>query len=115
MQTLSWLHKLINYIGKHMNTFTTLLDIRNDIADSFTAIGMDKWAERLVIGSEYNKMSRAIEAYLGIDIQTEHDMPETLEQMKAWYSTSEGLTWVFNEAVTEHGIPVTLIDETIAA
>ena len=98
-----------------METFTTLLDIRNDIAYSFTAIGMDKWADRLVIGSEYNKMSRAIEAYLGIDMDTEHDMPETLEQMKAWYSTSEGLIWVFNDAVVEHSIPVTLIDETMAA
>ena len=42
-------------------------------------------------------------------------MPETLEQMKAWYSESDSLIWVFNEAVREHGIPVTLIDETIAA
>ena len=116
MHTLSWLHKLINnYIGKHMSTFTTLLDIRNDIADSLHTVGLDNWAERLVIGSEYNSMSRAIEAYLGIDKDTEHDMPETLEQMRTWYSASEGLTWVFNDAVKEHGIPVTLIDETIAA
>jgi len=48
-------------------------------------------------------------------MDTEHDMPETLEQLKAWYSTSEGLTGIFNDAVKEHGIPVTLIDETIAA
>ena len=104
-----------NYIGKHMSTFTTLLDMRHDIAFEINATGLDNWSQRLVIGSEYNKMSRAIEAYLGIDKDTEHDMPETLEQMKAWYSESDGLTWVFNEAVREHGIPVTLIDETIAA
>jgi hypothetical protein len=43
-------------------------------------------------------------------------MPETLEQMKeSWYSESDKLIWVFNDAVREHGIPVTLIDETIAA
>jgi hypothetical protein len=59
-------------------------------------------------------MSRAIEAYLGIDMDTEHDMPETLEQMKEWFSTSQGLIWCFNDAVEEYGIPVTLIDETIA-
>ncbi len=98
-----------------MSTFTTLLDIRNDIAVEINATGLDNWAERLVIGSEYNKMSRAIEAYLGIDTDTEHDMPETLEQMKEWFSTSRGLIWCFNDAVEEYGIPVTLIDETIAA
>ena len=98
-----------------MSTFTTLLDIRNDIAVEINATGLDNWAERLVRGSEYNKMSRAIEAYLGIDVDTEHDMPETLEQLKAWHAESEGLTWVFNDAIKKHGIPVTPIDETIAA
>ena len=98
-----------------MSTFTTLLDLRNEIGDQICATRLENWAERLHIGSEYNKMSRAIEAYLGIDMDTEHDMPETLEQMKEWYSESEGLAGIFNEAVKEHGIPVTLIDETIAA
>ena len=98
-----------------MSTFTTLLDIRNDIAAEINATGLDNWPQRLVIGSEYNSMSRAIEAYLGIDKDTEHDMPETLEQMKTWYSASEGLAWLFNDAVREFNIPVTLIDETIAA
>jgi len=98
-----------------MNTFTTLLDIRNDIAAEINATGLDNWAERLVIGSEYNKMSRAIEAYLGIHMDTEHDMPETLEQMREWFSTSQSLIWIFNDAVEEYGIPVAPIDETIAA
>ena len=115
MQTLLWLHKLINYIGKHMDTFTTLINMRHDIGDKITSVRLDNWPERLVIGSEYNKMSRAIEAYLGIDIDTEHDMPETLEQLKAWYAESEGLAGIFNDAVVKYGIPVTLIDETIAA
>ena len=104
-----------NYIGKHMDTFTTLINMRHDIADKITDTHLDKWPERLYIGSEYNKLSRAIEAYLGVDIDTEHDMPETLEQLKAWYAESEGLAGIFNDAVVEHGIPVTLIDETIAA
>ena len=104
-----------NYIGKQMETFTTLLDIRNDIGDKINATRLDNWTERLHIGSEYNRLSRAIEAYLGIDKITAHDMPETLEQLKEWYSESEGLAGIFNEAVREHGIPVTLIDETIAA
>jgi hypothetical protein len=98
-----------------MSTFTTLLDLRNEIGDQICATRLENWAERLHIGSEYNKMSRAIEAYLGIDMDTEHDMPETLEQMKEWFSTSQGLIWCFNDAVEEYGIPVTLIDETIAA
>jgi hypothetical protein len=104
-----------NYIGKHMDTFTTLINMRHDIAVSIPSTRLDNWTERLHIGSEYNKLSRAIEAYLGIDMDTEHDMPETLEQLKAWYSESEGLTGIFNDAVVKHGIPVTLIDETIAA
>ncbi len=115
LHTLSWLHNLINYIGKHMSTFTTLLDIRNEIGEKIANTRLDNWAERLYIGSEYNKMSRAIEAYMGIDVNTEHDMPETLEQMREWFSTSQGLTWVFNDAVEEHGIPVAPIDETEAA
>jgi len=98
-----------------MSTFTTLIDIRNDIADQIASTRLENWAERLYIGKEYNKMSRAIEAYIGVDMDTKHDMPETLEQLKAWYSTSQGLTWVFNDSVKEYGIPVTLIDETIAA
>jgi len=98
-----------------MDTFTTLINMRLDIGDKITSVRLDNWPERLVIGSEYNKMSRAIEAYLGVDIDTEHDMPETLEQLKAWYAESEGLAGIFNDAVVEHGIPVTLIDETIAA
>tara|TARA_R110002012_G_scaffold5754_1_gene26692 strand:+ start:536 stop:868 length:333 start_codon:yes stop_codon:yes gene_type:complete len=104
-----------NYIGKQMETFTTLLDIRNDIGDKINATRLDNWTERLHIGSEYNRLSRAIEAYLGIDKITAHDMPETLEQLKAWYAESEGLAAIFNDAVREHGIPVTLIEETIAA
>ena len=115
LHTLSWLHNLINYMGKHMSTFTTLLDIRNEIGEKIANTRLDNWAERLYIGSEYNKMSRAIEAYMGIDVNTEHDMPETLEQMREWFSTSQGLIWVFNDAVEEHGIPVAPIDETIAA
>jgi len=98
-----------------MDTFTTLINMRHDIGDKITSVRLDNWPERLVIGSEYNKLSRAIEAYLGVDIDTEHDMPETLEQMKEWFSTSQSLIWIFNDAVVEHGIPVTLIDETIAA
>jgi len=98
-----------------MDTFTTLINMRHDIGDKINSVRLDNWPERLVIGSEYNKMSRAIEAYLGVDIDTEHDMPETLEQLKAWYAESEGLAGIFNDAVVEHGIPVTLIDETIAA
>jgi hypothetical protein len=50
-----------------------------------------------------------------MDIDTEHDMPENLEQLKAWYAESEGLAGIFNDAIVEHGIPVTPIDETIAA
>ena len=115
LHTLSWLHNLINYIGKHMSTFTTLLDIRNEIGEKIANTRLDNWAERLYIGSEYNKMSRAIEAYMGIDVNTEHDMPETLEQMKEWFSTSPSLIWIFNDAVEEYGIPVAPIDETIAA
>lgn len=98
-----------------MSTFTTLLAIRSEIGDKICAARLENWAERLYLGSEYNKMSRAIEAYMGIDVNTEHDMPETLEQLKAWHAESEGLTWVFNDAVEEYGIPVTPIDETIAA
>ena len=98
-----------------MSTFTTLINMRHAVAVSIPSIRLDNWPERLVIGSEYNKMSRAIEAYLGVDIDTEHDMPETLEQLKAWYAESEGLAGIFNDAVVKHGIPVTLIDETIAA
>jgi len=98
-----------------MSAFTTLIDIRNDIADHIASTRLENWAERLYIGKEYNKMSRAIEAYLGKDTDTEYDMPETLEQLKAWYSTSRGLTWVFNDSVKEYGIPVAPIDETIAA
>lgn len=98
-----------------MSTFTTLLDIRNDIGEKIANTRLDNWAERLHIGNEYNKMSRAIEAYLGIDVNTEHDMPETLEQMREWFSTSQSLIWIFNDAVKEHGIPVAPIDETIAA
>ena len=98
-----------------MNTFTTLLDIRNDIGEKIANIRLDNWAERLYIGSEYNRMSRAIEAYMGIDVDTEHDMPETLEQMREWFSTSRSLIWIFNDAVEEYGIPVEPIDETIAA
>jgi len=98
-----------------MSTFTTLINMRHDVAVSFPSIRLDNWPERLVIGSEYNKLSRAIEAYLGVDIDTEHDMPETLEQLKAWYAESEGLAGIFNDAVVKYGIPVTLIDETIAA
>ena len=104
-----------NYIGKHMDTFTTLINMRLDIGGKITSVRLDNWPERLVIGSEYNKMSRAIEAYLGIDTDTEHDMPETLEQLKAWYAESEGLAGIFNDAVVEHGIPVTLIDEQLVA
>lgn len=96
-----------------MIEFNKLVDIRNKIADQITSTSLENWAERLYIGTEYNKMSRAIEAYLGIDVDTEHDMPETLEQLKAWYAESEGLVAIFNYAVAEHGIPVTLIDETI--
>ena len=98
-----------------MDTFTTLINMRHNVAVSIPSIRLDNWAEKLAIGSEYNKLSRAIEAYLGIDMDTEHDMPETLAQLKAWYSTSEGLTGIFNDAVVKHGIPITLIDETIAA
>ena len=98
-----------------MSTFTTLLDIRNEIADQIASTRLENWAERLVIGKEYNKMSRAIEAFAGMDIDTEHDMPENLEQLKAWYAESEGLAGIFNDAIVEHGIPVTPIDETIAA
>ena len=89
--------------------------MRHDVAVSIPSIRLDNWAERLVIGSEYNRLSRAIEAYLGIDTDTEHDMPETLEQLKAWYAESEGLAGIFNDAVVEHGIPVTLIEEHLAA
>lgn len=99
----------------NMSTFTTLLDIRNEIGDQICATRLENWAERLHIGSEYNKMSRAIEAYMGIDVDTEHDMPETLEQMREWFSTSRSLIWIFNDAVEEYGIPVEPIDETIAA
>jgi len=99
----------------NMSTFTTLLDIRNEIADQVAATRLENWAERLYIGSEYNKMSRAIEAYMGIDMDTEHDMPETLEQMREWFSTIQSLIWIFNDAVEEYGIPVEPIDETIAA
>ena len=98
-----------------MSTFTTLINMRHALAVSIPSTRLENWAERLYIGSEYNKMSRAIEAYLGVDIDTAHDMPETLEQLKAWYAESEGLAGIFNDAVVEHGIPVTLIDETIAA
>jgi hypothetical protein len=98
-----------------MRTFTTLLDIRNEIGDQICATRLENWAERLYMGNEYNKMSRAIEAYMGINVNTEHDMPETLEQMKEWFSTSQSLIWIFNDAVEEYGIPVTLIDETEAA
>ena len=98
-----------------MSTFTTLLDLRNEIGNQVAATRLENWAERLYIGSEYNKMSRAIEAYLDIGTDTAHDLPETLEQLKAWYAESEGLAGIFNDAVVKHGIPVTLIDETIAA
>ena len=96
-----------------MSTFTTLINMRHNVAVSIPSIRLDNWAERLIIGSEYNKLSRAIEAYLGVDMDTEHDMPETLEQLKEWYSESEGLTGIFNEAVVKHGIPITLIKEPV--
>jgi hypothetical protein len=97
-----------------MNTFTTLLDIRNDVADQYINAGLDQWNKKIHFGQEYNKLSRAIESYLGVDINTEHDFPETLEQLKESFS-DETLSWFFNYAVREHGIPVTLIEETIAA
>jgi len=42
-------------------------------------------------------------------------MPETLEQMREWFSTIQSLIWIFNDAVEEYGIPVTLIDEQLVA
>tara|TARA_R100000995_G_C3441216_1_gene103428 strand:- start:110 stop:406 length:297 start_codon:yes stop_codon:yes gene_type:complete len=98
-----------------MDTFTTLITMRHNVAVSIPSTRLDKWTERLHAGSEYNRLSRAIEAYVGIDMDTTHDMPETLEQLKAWYSESEGLTGIFNDAVKKYSIPITLIDETIAA
>lgn len=96
-----------------MGTLTTLIDIRNDIADQYINAELDQWSKKIHFGKEYNKMSRAIESYLGEDIDTEHDFPETLEQLKESFSVLS-LSWFFNYAVREHGIPVTLIDETIA-
>ena len=112
LRTLYSLHKLINYIGKHMSTFTALLDIRNEIGDKVAHTRLDNWAERLYLGRDYNRLTRAIEAYLSIDINTERDMPETLEQMKKYYSTGRGLAWCFNDAIKEYGIPISPIDET---
>ena len=97
-----------------MSTFTTLSNIRQQIADQYGNAGLDRWETKLHHGREYNKVSRAIESYLGIETSTEYDFPETLEQLKQWFSDNT-IGWYFNYAVKEHGIPVTLIDETIAA
>lgn len=103
-----------NYTGKQMSTFTTLSNIRQQIADQYGDAGLDRWETKLHYGREYNKVSRAIEAYLGIETSTKHDFPETLQQLKQWFYDNK-LGWFFNDAVEEHGIPVAPIDETIAA
>ena len=95
-----------------MSTYTALLDIRNEIGDKIARTRLDNWTERLCLGRDYNKMSRAIEAYLGIHIDTEYDKPETLEQMKEQFSTSRVLTWCFNDTIKKYGIPISPIDET---
>ena len=96
-----------------MSTFTTLSNIRQQIADQYGDAGLDRWETKLHYGREYNKVSRAIEAYLEIGTNTEHDFPETIEQLKQWFYKNK-LGWFFNDAVVEHGIPVA-IDVTIAA
>ena len=95
-----------------METFTTLINMRHAVAVSIPSTRLDNWPEHLYAGIEYNKLSRAIEAYLGIATDTKHDMPETLEQLKEWHAESEGLAGIFNYAVKEYGMPVTPIDET---
>lgn len=97
-----------------MSTLIDLYNMQDRILDRMPR-GLKSWKGRLAVGVEYNKMARAIEAYLDIPLSTEHDMPETLEQLKAWYAESEGLAGIFNDAVVEYGIPVTLIDEHLAA
>jgi len=103
-----------NYIGKHMRTITTLLNIRDEISEQYGKTRLKDWSAKLSLAQEINKMSRAIEAYLGVDIDRTHDVPETLEDLKHWFDRI-GLGWYFNVEVKEHGIPVTLIEETIAA
>ncbi len=98
----------------NMSTFTTLSNIRQQIADQYGDAGLDRWETKLHYGREYNKVSRAIEAYLGIETSTKHDFPETLQQLKQWFYDNK-LGWFFNDAVEEYGIPVTPIEETTAA
>ena len=97
-----------------MSTLLDLYNMQDRILDRMPR-GLKSWKERLAVGVEYNKMARAIEAYLDIPLSAEHDMPETLEQLKAWYAESEGLAGIFNDAVEEYGIPVAPIEETTAA
>ena len=94
-----------------MSTLLQLYNLQDRILDRMPR-DLKSWKGRLAVGEEYNKMARAIEAFLGIPVNTKHDMPETLEQLKAWHAESEGLAGIFNYAVKEYGMPVTPIDET---
>ena len=87
------------------NARDIIAELRHDKGMEFASLELEHWDIKLQVAKEYNKLSRAIELIMDIPVDTEYDLPETLEALQQWY-TDTGLESFFNAEATINNIPV---------
>lgn len=87
------------------NALDIIRELRHDKGMEYASLELENWSDKLEVAKEYNKLSRAIELVLEIPVDTEYDLPETLEDLLRWY-TDTGLESFFKAEATIHNIPV---------
>ena len=87
------------------NARDIIVELRHDKGMEFARLELEQWEVKLDVAREYNKLSRAIELIMDIPVDTEYDLPETLETLQQWYIET-GLEHFFKAEATINNIPV---------
>jgi hypothetical protein len=91
--------------NKMTNALNIIRELRHDKGMEYASLELENWNDKLQAAKEYNKLSRAIELILEIPVDTEYDLPETLEALQQWYIDT-GLESFFNAEATINNIPI---------